>query len=589
MSTKLYAAAGSRQTTLQTEPIPGRAMVANNAGGFGFPMDPWTKLDQFLILGTQGGTYYVQEKKLTKDALSGVVDLIAEDGPRVVARVAEISKAGRAVRNTPALWVLAACQVLGDEATKRAANQVHGDVVRIGTHLFQWAHCMKELGTGWGRGIKRAINRWYLDRPADSLIYQLTKYRQREGWTHRDLLRLGHVGSAGLTPTWDPLSIACPKCDLPAGFACQTNGGNPCKPHAARTQAKTETIQRLQRALGWAAGKIDVPGDLESEDRLAAFVAFQEQADRLTADYAAAAIRRHRFTHEMVPTALLKSLHVWAALIDDMPIGAMLRNLGRLSSVGVLKPLSEAETTVCQRLRDPERIRRSRMHPAAVLQAIKIYGQGKSLRGSLTWEPTSGVKDALEDAFDLAFENVKPCGQRLLLGIDASGSMSSLWPGPCAGLDALMPVEGAAAMALAVARKEPRHHILGFDNDIRYLGVTARTALGDVVRKLGTGGGTNGALPMEYALRWKIEVDAFVIMTDSETWSGSQHPCQALDRYRQGMGINAKLVVVGMCANGHTFGDPEDGGTLDVVGFDANAPRVIIDFCRPPVEGKGAS
>lgn len=575
MSTKLYAATGSRRMTPQTEPIPGRAMVANNAGGFGFQMDPWTKLDQFLVLGTEGGTYYVEERKLTRDALSGVIERIAEDGPRVVARVVEISKAGRAVRNTPALWVLAACQVLGDEATKRAANQAHGEVVRTGTHLFQWASCMKELGTGWGRGVKRAINKWYLSRSEDSLTYQLTKYRQREGWTHLDILRLGHVGSAALTPPDDPLLFTCPTCNQLAGQKCQTESGkDPRTPHATRG-----AFRPIRRALGWAAGKIDVPGDLDAEDRLAAFVAFQKQADQMTPTDAAAAIRRHRFTHEMVPTAFLKSPLVWGALLDEMPMGAMLRNLGRLSSVGVLKPLSEAEGVVCEKLHDRELIRRSRMHPAAVLQAIKIYGQGKGLRGSLTWHPVTRVMEALEDAFDLSFENVEPCGQRMLLAIDASGSMS--WDAyRCAGLDALRPVEGAAAMALAVARKEPRHHILGFDHRILDLGITARTSLDDVARKLSVGGMTNGALPMEYALHQKIEVDAFVIMTDSETWSGPQHPCQALDKYRQGMGINAKLVVVGMCANGHTFGDPEDGSTLDVVGFDANAPRVIVDFCR---------
>ncbi len=44
---------------------------------------------------------------------------------------------------------------------------------------------------------------------------------------------------------------------------------------------------------------------------------------------------------------------------------------------------------------------------------------------------------------------------------------------------------------------------------------------------------------------------------------------QALRDYRKKTGIAAKLVVVGMVSNGFSIADPDDGGMLDVVGFDA--------------------
>lgn len=43
-------------------------------------------------------------------------------------------------------------------------------------------------------------------------------------------------------------------------------------------------------------------------------------------------------------------------------------------------------------------------------------------------------------------------------------------------------------------------------------------------------------------------------------------------------GRPAKLVVVGMVSNGFSVADPEDGGMVDVVGFDTAAPRLIADF-----------
>jgi 60 kDa SS-A/Ro ribonucleoprotein len=58
--------------TRQDRPIPGRQadMAANNAGGYSFQLDRWARLDRFLVLGTDGGTFYVGERDLTVDNLA---------------------------------------------------------------------------------------------------------------------------------------------------------------------------------------------------------------------------------------------------------------------------------------------------------------------------------------------------------------------------------------------------------------------------------------------------------------------------------------------------------------------------------------
>lgn len=55
------------QFTPQTEPIPGKNMVQNEAGGFSFALDDMARLQRFLVLGSAGGTYYASERKLTKE------------------------------------------------------------------------------------------------------------------------------------------------------------------------------------------------------------------------------------------------------------------------------------------------------------------------------------------------------------------------------------------------------------------------------------------------------------------------------------------------------------------------------------------
>ena len=114
------------------------------------------------------------------------------------------------------------------------------------------------------------------------------------------------------------------------------------------------------------------------------------------------------------------------------------------------------------------------------------------------------------------------------------------------------------------------------------LSITATDSLADAAHKthILDFGATDCALPMLDALEKKIPVDCFVIFTDSETWAGYIHPAEALRKYRQEMGIPAKLVVVAMVANEYTVADPQDAGMLDVVGFDSAAPALIADFAK---------
>ena len=46
-----YAKLFNRRVTPQSQPIPGSNQVRNSGGGYSWPVDDWTRLDRFLILG----------------------------------------------------------------------------------------------------------------------------------------------------------------------------------------------------------------------------------------------------------------------------------------------------------------------------------------------------------------------------------------------------------------------------------------------------------------------------------------------------------------------------------------------------------
>jgi 60 kDa SS-A/Ro ribonucleoprotein len=536
------------RVTPQAEQIPGSTQIPNSAGGYAWPVDHWTRLDRFLVLGTEGGTFYVGERALTAESAQAVVACLAADGARVVQRTVEISESGRAPKNDPALFVLAMAAGLGDEATRAAALASLDRVARTGTHLFHFLQYVKAF-RGWGRGVRSAVGRWYSRKSPHDLAYQLLKYQSRNGWAHRDALRLAHPKA--------------PSSEHDALFRFATRG--------------------WEAVAGAEALRTDVGARLEAVQAIR----------HMSAEEAARVIRVYKLTREMVPTELLSRPIVWHALLDGMPLTALIRNLGVMTKVGLLVPGSDVTRTVVARLADREAIRRARVHPLAVLAALKTYAQGRGMKGQGAWTPVTPVIDALDGVFYLAYGNVESTGKRVLLALDVSGSMVS----PVHGMPYLSCREASAAMALVSAAVEPNHRIVAFtkgsypslwsathgslyDTGLTALSISPRQRLDDVVKQTANlpFGGTDCALPMVEALKHRWAVDTFVVYTDNETWAGNIHPAQALRAYRERMGIAAKLVVVAMASNGFTIADPDDAGMLDVVGFDTATPQVISDF-----------
>jgi 60 kDa SS-A/Ro ribonucleoprotein len=308
-------------------------------------------------------------------------------------------------------------------------------------------------------------------------------------------------------------------------------------------------------------------------------------------------VREYRLPREAVPTQWLNERAVWDALLEEMPLTAMIRNLATMTRGGLLEPMSEATRRVTEELANAERIRKARVHPIALLSALMTYKAGRGVRGQHTWTPVTEVVDALDSAFYLAFGNVEPTNQRVVLALDVSSSME--W-GAVAGVPGLTPRVASAAMALVTAATEPKHTIVAFSHEMVPLTISPKQRLDDVVQEMSglPFGATDCALPMLWALGQQpvrkegtyltdgyrrarksiVAADAFVIYTDNETWFGAIHPSEALKQYRRETEIPAKLAVVGMTATQFSIADPEDGGMLDVVGFDSAAPQLIADF-----------
>jgi 60 kDa SS-A/Ro ribonucleoprotein len=289
--------------------------------------------------------------------------------------------------------------------------------------------------------------------------------------------------------------------------------------------------------------------------------------------------RESGLPRESLPSAWLREPAVWEALLPHLGQTALLRNLATLTRVGLLTPGSQATRVVAQRLTDSVRLRKARIHPIAILAALETYRSGHGARGSSQWTPVDAIVDALDAAFGLAFENVAPTGARTVVGLDVSGSMSA---GTITGIPGLTPRVGAAALALTHVRTDASVRVQAFSDRFIDLPIAPADSVASIVNRTNDlpFERTDCALPMLYALEKRLAIDVFVVYTDNETWSGAIHPVEALRTYRERAGIPAKLVVAGFTSTGFTIADPNDAGTLDVIGFDSAAPALIAEFSR---------
>jgi 60 kDa SS-A/Ro ribonucleoprotein len=572
-SMRAYRGLGSRNAvTPQSEPVPGSDQVQNNAGGFTWAIDDWARLERFLILGSEGGTYYVDERKLTKASAACVTRCIKQSGPRTVAMIAAISEAGRAPKTDPALLALAMCaSPPSSDATRALAFKLLPKVARTGTHLLHFIAFAEEF-RGWGKGMRKAVGAWFNDKAPIDVAYQVTKYPSRDKWSMSDALRLAHPKPATL--------------DHGRLYKYIVDGE-----YSSIAPGKTFLVEGesgLMRTGDWPTKKY-MYGVLT----LQGLKGDPKGAAKCIADF--------KLPREVVPTELLTSPDVWEALLQHMPVTALVRNLATMTRVGLITMLSPAAQKVCLELADAERIRKSRIHPIQILAAMLTYQAGHGNRGQNTWTPVQRIVDALDGAFYTAFGNVESSGARTLIALDVSGSMQD---GEVGGVLGLTPMRAEAAMAMVTARVEPQHGFIAFSAGTRQelragrgsynaaamsrsavtpMDVSPKMRLNEVVAHMDTYpmSGTDCSLPMIWAKENKVMVDTFVIYTDNETWAGNIHPHQALRQYRDATGIPAKCIVVGMTASEFSIADPNDSGMLDVVGFDTATPNVISQFSRP--------
>jgi len=267
------------------------------------------------------------------------------------------------------------------------------------------------------------------------------------------------------------------------------------------------------------------------------------------------------------------SVAQWRKIARNMPWNTLRMNLNMLARKGVFE--NRADTfikDIVKTLSDPEEVRRCNAFP---YQLLTTYQNVSNI--------PMKVKNAIQDAMEIATENVPEFKGRTVVAIDTSGSMTCPITGYRQNSSVTRCVDVASLIAACVLRNNEDSIILGFDTRLFDFQLNPRDSVMTNARIIGSkgGGGTNCSVPLQYLNHEKIKLDNFIMVSDNQSWSGVWGHGQG---YMTQWAIlkqrcpNAKLVNIDIQPYGSTQSPDKSKEVLNIGGFSDVVFTVMDEF-----------
>lgn len=229
---------------------------------------------------------------------------------------------------------------------------------------------------------------------------------------------------------------------------------------------------------------------------------------------------------------------------------------------------------IARRLSDASEIRKARALPYQLLVAYREIGE----------EVPNQIRDALQDAMEIAVKNVPAVNGRIVVCPDVSGSMSSPITGMRKGSTSKVRcIDVAALVAAAFMRKNSDTLVLPFEQDVVKLSLNSRDSIMTNAEKLASigGGGTNCSAPLALLNKKKACAEVVILVSDNESWVDATNGrgTETMKEWFKFKVRNpkARLVCIDIQPNSTSQAkDSED--TMNVGGFSDQVFEVIGQF-----------
>ncbi len=465
---------------------------------------------RFLLTGCDSGVYRADRFLPAPERAQTFVRALEAAGPETFQELTSFSNARPETRLFA--LALAASPRFASPDTVSLALAALPSVAAKARDLVSFAAYAASL-RGWGRGLRSAVADWYCVQNANELVAQILWRPAKYISQHRALLRRAHPKSRDAAQN--------------ALFQWIANGGRP--------------------------GHLASPGSLRLVDGFARIAGAETERE------AVQCIEDYRLQPSQVPKRWKSSPRIWEALFDHMTYRQLLRHLPVMTSSGLLGRGSEYTALAVARLADRRRVRTASIQPLRAIQAMRLYR-------TATARPVESIFDALDETFHLSLANVAAIGKRVLVAVDATGSMQAT---PTWGMPEVPAALSAAALGLSFAHACGRHCVpVAFHRQARPLQrFDTKSVLTDALNEVrATPSRSDAVSVIRYAVENRIPADAFVVLTDRIE---STSLAEAFDRYREKTNAEAKLVLVTL-AGGESGVVADTDSTLVVSGMNTH-------------------
>jgi len=284
-----------------------------------------------------------------------------------------------------------------------------------------------------------------------------------------------------------------------------------------------------------------------------------------------------------LPFMLLSALPLaqkdWAAIAKNASWQTTRMNLNTFARHGVFEEPGLA-SLIAARLRDAAEVQRARVFPYQLLTAYR------NVDAAVPEE----VRNALQDALEMAVANVPSIEEQVVVCPDVSGSMSSPVTGHRAGSTTTVRcIDVAALVAASVLRKNPTATMLPFEQKVVPVDLNSRDSVMTNAARLASvgGGGTNCSAPVRLLNQRKAKADLVIFVSDNESWvdQGRGRGTALLAEWSEFRQRNpkARLVCLDIQPN-QTTQAGERADILNIGGFSDQVFEVISAFAAGQLE-----
>lgn len=468
---------------------------------------------QAMVCNTFSQSFYSDAKTMAEETEKVMDKMLAKD-PKFFAKALVYSREKGFMRTAPILGLVKLFMVDRDSAKK-----VFQRVIRTPNDLADFTAILKaKRNSEGGRAIKKAAGDWLVQK-----LGAISKDGEADGqyWT----MKYGADKSDGAYSLKDMIQVYHPR--VPG----------------KRRLPLFDYIMGGKRIEGSRKGERSMDlmnfGELPQIEQFELLKRAQTDAEKVQA------IVLGGIPHEVATSFAGTSTQVWNAIVPNLPIFALLRNLATLERHGVL----ESNKKLIQKMfSSPEIIQKSMIFPFRFMEAERHV-------------TTDWVKDCLRDGVELSFVNLPDVEGRTAVMMDTSGSMSS----PISGKSQVSCISVAALFGMSLMKKTNGNgRLIGFDHDAREIPFSARDSLLTQAQKVANpGGGTNHSAAIHRLGNDKV--DNIVYITDEQQNTGSPLIYE-LDKYKARVNRDVKLFIVDL-SNYRDALTPSDPNTFYMYGW----------------------